>query len=110
MSIFKRFLIYQTGKPSREDISAVRQAILDRLLYVFSIIGLPAVGIGAFQTYLQGRWIFSLVYVGLYLGFLAAAFGSRWLPYTVRAVVLVSCLYLIAMAVLVRIGLSGVGL
>ncbi|MFO7986002.1 MAG: PAS domain S-box protein [Desulfatiglandaceae bacterium] len=38
-----------------------------------------------------------------------AAFGSRRFSYKTRAIVLVSCLYLIALAVLIRIGLSGVG-
>lgn len=107
--MFKRFLSPVKSRPEREEISAVRQTILYRLLYLFSIVGLPAASIGAYQTFLQGRWVFSVLYLGLYLIFLMAAFGARLFSYETRAVVLVSCLYLIALGVLIRIGLSGVG-
>jgi len=100
---------FRREKPERHEISEVRQTILNRLLYVFSLIGLPAVIIGTAQTYQQGRWIFSALYLGIYLLFLISTFGSRRLPYRARAMVLASCLYLIALAVLFRIGLSGVG-
>ncbi|MFO7598473.1 MAG: PAS domain S-box protein [Candidatus Desulfacyla sp.] len=108
--ISKRLSFFRRGKPERDEISAVRQTILNRLLYVFSLVGLPAVVIGAAQTLLQGRWVFSSLYVGIYLLFLLATFGSRRFPYKARAMVLVSCLYLIALTALLRIGLSGVGI
>jgi PAS domain S-box-containing protein len=108
--ISKNLSFLRRGKPERNEISVVRQIILNRLLYVFSLVGLLAVIIGAAQTFLQGRWVFSSLYVGIYLLFLIATFGSSRFPYKSRAMVLVSCLYLIAMAVLVRIGLSGVGI
>ncbi|MBN2122718.1 MAG: PAS domain S-box protein [Deltaproteobacteria bacterium] len=101
---------FQKGKTERPEIEEVRRVILDRLLLVFSLLGLPAVVIGAAQTYMQGKWGFSVAYIGLYFLFVAAALASRQLPYRIRALVLVLSLYLIAFTVLVRIGMSGVGL
>ncbi len=93
----------------RQEISELRQTILDRLLYIFSIIGLPAAVIGVVQTGLQGRWVFSFLYGGIYLLFLLATFASRRFPYSARGMVLVVALFLISLAVLIRIGMSGVG-
>jgi PAS domain S-box-containing protein len=107
--ISEHFRFLRRKRKERPEISAVRQTILNRLLYVISLVGLPAVCVGASQAFLQGRWVFSSIYVGCYLLFLLATFGSHRLAYSVRAVVLVSCLYLIGLAILVRIGLSGVG-
>jgi len=97
------------GKPDRHEILAVRRAILDKLLHVFSLMGLLAVVIGAVQTFLQGRWIFSALYVAIYLLFLAATFGSRRIPYRARGMVLLLSLFLISLVALFRIGMSGVG-
>ncbi|MCF8145121.1 MAG: PAS domain S-box protein [Deltaproteobacteria bacterium] len=107
--IFNPRLFVREGKPERSEISAVRQTIFERLLYIFSLIGLLAVVTGAIEAFLQGKWYFSSLYAGIYLLFLLVTFGSRRISYKTRAVVLVCCLYLIALAVLVRIGLSGVG-
>ncbi|MBN1103009.1 MAG: PAS domain-containing protein, partial [Deltaproteobacteria bacterium] len=100
----------QKGKTERPEIAEVRRTILDKLLFVFSLLGLPAVSIGATQSYMQGRWGFSVAYAGIYLLFVAATLASRQLPYRFRALVLVFSLYLIALAILIRIGMSGVGL
>ncbi|MBN1102942.1 MAG: PAS domain S-box protein [Deltaproteobacteria bacterium] len=59
---------------------------------------------------MQGRWIFSLLYAVIYLAFLLGTFASRRLPYRIRALILVSSLFLIALAILIRVGMSGVGL
>lgn len=96
-------------KPERQEISSVRQTILNRLLHILSLIGFPAVAIGSAQAFSQGRWIFSFIYVFVYLIFLLATFGSRLFSYRMRAIVLVTSMFLIAMAVLFRIGMSGVG-
>ncbi len=100
---------FRLQEQEHQEISSVRQTILNQLLCVFSLIGLPTVVIGATQVCLQGRWPFAIIYVFIYLLFLAATFGSRHLPYTARSLVLVASIYLIALAILVRIGLSGVG-
>jgi hypothetical protein len=94
----------------RQEIAEVRRTMLDKLLYVFSLVGLPAVVFGAIQSYKQGRWVFSITYPAIYLLFLLTTFAARRFPYRIRAQVLVSSLFLVALAILLRIGMSGVGL
>jgi PAS domain S-box-containing protein len=94
----------------RPEVTEVRRNILNKLLYVFLFFGLPAVVLGATQAYRQGKGIFSLIYAGMYLFFALATFFSRRSRYTLRALILVVFLFLVALAVLVRIGMSGVGL
>jgi PAS domain S-box-containing protein len=101
---------FRRGKRERPEIEEVRKTLLDKLLAVFSLLGLPAVAVGATQVYIQGRWVFSIVYVGIYLLFLGAAFTSRQLSYRFRALILIFSLYLIGVVILIRIGMSGVGL
>lgn len=94
----------------RPEVEAFRKRILNRLLYIFALLGLPAACIGVAQTYAQGRWMYSLIYAGIYICFLLGAVASRKRPYRTRALFFVSSLFLIAFAILMRIGMSGVGL
>jgi PAS domain S-box-containing protein len=94
----------------RPEVEEFRRSILNRLLYVFSLLGQPAACIGVTQSYVQGRWVFSLLYAGIYIIFLVGTFAARRLPYRIRALILISSLFLIAFAILMRIGMSGVGM
>jgi PAS domain S-box-containing protein len=105
-----RYLSYFFSRNGeRQEIAEIRKTILNNLLYIFSLLGLPAVGIGATQAFQQGRWLFSLIYIVIYLLFLLATFATRRLPYTVRGLILVSCMFVLALAIMLRIGMSGVG-
>ncbi len=94
----------------RPEVEEVRTKILNRLLYIFLLIGLPAACMGVIQSYMQGRWIFSLIYASIYIAFLMGTFASRRLHFKIRALILVAPLFLFAFAILLRIGMSGVGL
>ncbi|NPU84504.1 MAG: PAS domain S-box protein [Syntrophaceae bacterium] len=94
----------------RPEVEEFRRTVLNRILFVISLLGLPAAGIGAVQSWMQGRWVFSVLYLGLYGIFLSGTFASRRLPYRVRALILVSALFLVSFSILLRIGMSGVGM
>jgi PAS domain S-box-containing protein len=111
MTISSRYLgFFKSAQKERHEIAEVRKTILDQLLYVFSLMGLVAVAVGTYQVYQQGRWAFAIIYVVIYLVFVLTTKASRQFSYTLRAFILVASLFLIALAILVRIGMSGVGL
>jgi hypothetical protein len=45
----------------KTEISKVRGTMLDKLHCIFSLIGLPAVVLGAIRSYGQGRWVSSVI-------------------------------------------------
>ncbi|RJR35499.1 MAG: PAS domain S-box protein [Desulfobacteraceae bacterium] len=102
--------LFRREKTERQEIEEVRKEILGNLLYVLSLLGLPAAVLGAVQAYRQGRWIFAAVYILVYLVFVLSAFSSRRLPYFFRAVIVLLCLFSLAVAILARIGMAGAGL
>ncbi|HOI73744.1 MAG TPA: PAS domain S-box protein [Syntrophales bacterium] len=103
-------LIFFRPDSDRPEVAEFRRTILNRILFVISLLGLPAAVIGAVQSWMQGRWVFSVLYLGLYGIFLAGTFASRRLSYRVRALILVSALFLVSFSILLRIGMSGVGM
>ncbi|MBW1783722.1 MAG: PAS domain S-box protein, partial [Deltaproteobacteria bacterium] len=111
MSFLSKHIRGLWGKQDeRAELEEVRRNILDKLLYVFSLLGLPAIGIGAIQAFQQGRWLFSLIYVFFYLLLLLATFATRRFSYRSRGIILVSSMFIAAVAILFRIGMSGIGL
>ena len=71
------FSLFRKETSERQEIAEVRGKILGSLLYVFSLLGLPAITIGTYQAYVQGRWVFAVAYAVIYLFFLLATFASR---------------------------------
>jgi len=102
--------LFRRETKERQEIENVREEILGNLLYVLSLVGLPAALLGAVQAYRQGRWSFAAIYVLVYLFFVMATFASRRLPYRFRAIIVLSCIFSLAVAILTRIGMAGAGL
>jgi PAS domain S-box-containing protein len=94
----------------RPEVETFRKRILNRLQFFFVLLGLPAAGIGVAQAYTQGRWGYALLYAGLYACFLLGSLAFRKRPYRINALLLVATLFLIATAILMRIGMSGIGM
>lgn len=110
MKVLSGYLsIFCSGERERQEIVEVRKAILNKVLYLFSLLGLPAVVIGAAQAFQQGRPLFSVIYFVLYVLFLLGVFVTRRLSYRIRALIPVLSLFVFALAILLRIGMSGVG-
>ena len=95
-------------KKGRQEIAEVRRTILDKLLFVFSLVGLPATLLGAIRSYTQGRWGSSIIYLALYFLFVLVTL-SRKFPFRFRALILISSLFLVALTSLVAVGMSGSG-
>jgi len=90
-------------------VAEVRQQLLDQVMAPVVGLGFLAGLLGAVQSYQQGRWIFSLLYLCLFAClFLAMALRQR-LPLALRKLILLGILYTFALAVLVRVWLSGAG-
>jgi PAS domain S-box-containing protein len=102
--------IFLRKVPDRSEIIAVRQFILQRILVFCLLPGIFAVIPGAYQTWSQGRWGYSLFYILSYLLFLISFVSVRRKNYRIGGVMLVTGLFCLSIAVLSRLGLSGVGL
>lgn len=101
---------FSDQREEREEVLAVRKALLSRVLFALWLAGFPAALLGAIHTYVQGRWVFSLLYIGIFL-----VFGALTLPFSrfstrFKSMVLVLSLYLVTLAILLRLGMSGVGI
>ncbi len=96
-------------KRERPEIAEVRRNILDKLLVVFSLVGLPAILLGAIRSYTQGRWRSSIIYIALYLLFVLATLLSRKSLFGIRALILISSLFLVALTSLAMVGIGGSG-
>ncbi|MGD8387926.1 MAG: PAS domain-containing protein [Desulfobacteraceae bacterium] len=88
----------------------VRRALLSRILLIMWLAGLPAVVLGAIHTYVQGRWQFSIIYLVLYAVFIILTIPSKHFSTQFKSLILIFVLYLLAVSILVRLGMSGVGL
>ncbi|MFH2129454.1 MAG: ATP-binding protein [bacterium] len=97
-------------KPLRNEIIEVRSRILNRILIFCLLPGIFPLMVGAYQAYSQGRWGYSIIYSVVFLSFLFSLVFINRVSYHVRAIALSSGLYLLAAAVLSRIGLSGLGM
>ncbi|MBA4394388.1 MAG: hypothetical protein C0407_12625, partial [Desulfobacca sp.] len=96
-------------KRERQEIVEVRRTILDKLLFVFSLVGLPAALLGVIRSYTQGRWEASIIYIALYLLFVLATRPSLKFSFRTRSLILISSLFLVAMTSLTTVGMSGSG-
>jgi PAS domain S-box-containing protein len=94
----------------RPEIVAVREKLLNRMMYVLMAIGFPAVIVGATQAYQQGQWQFSLIYLCTYSVVLVCTLFPNKIPFAFRVLLLLLMNYAIAVAILLRIGLSGSGI
>jgi PAS domain S-box-containing protein len=110
-SIFSKIKNMSRGKrKDRAEIIEVRRVLLNRVMIPILGFGLPAAVMGAVQSFQQGRWGFSSVYLGLYTSVLILTLMGRRVSYSLRAVSLIVALFIMSTGVLLRIGLSGVGL
>ena len=98
------------GKEKRPEIIEVRHRFFNRIIYPFLILGFFATIMGSLQTYQQGRWVFSILYAGSYLIFALTALPGRRIPLVIRSLALILALFALSVFVLMRIGLSGIGL
>jgi PAS domain S-box-containing protein len=94
----------------RSEVIEVRHKIFNWVIYPSLIFGLLAAIMGSVQAYQQGLWFFSLIYSSCFLIFALTAFSGRHIPLPIRSISMVLALFVISVAVLFRIGLSGVGL
>lgn len=97
-------------KKDRPEIIEVRHNIFNWLIYPLLAFGLVASIMGSVQAYQQGLWLFSIIYSGCFLIFVLAALPGRHIPLPIRSTTVVLALFVLSVAVLLRIGLSGVGL
>lgn len=98
------------GGKDRPEILEVRNRILAVLKWPVLTLGFLAALLGSAQAYQQERVLFAATYLGLYgLILITFALGRR-IPFSFQAGVLVGGLYLFSVSVLIRIGLSGIGL
>lgn len=100
----------RTGNLGRLEIEAVRERLLKLMMYALMAIGFPAVIAGATQAYQQGQWQFSLIYICTYTVVLVCTIFPRRIPFAFRVHLLLLMNYAIAVAILLRIGLSGSGI
>jgi len=101
------FRLYNQDRP---EVIEVRHKIFNWVIYPSLIFGLLAAIMGSVQAHQQGLWFFSLIYSGCFLIFALTAFSGRHIPLPIRSISMVLALFVISVAVLFRIGLSGVGL
>ena len=94
----------------RPEILEVRDRILRKLKAPVIGLGFITALMGAIQVYQQGRLLFAFIYLAIYGLIIPVFILERRIPFSVRAGVLVAGLYAISIAVLIRIGLSGIGL
>ena len=99
-----------TRENERMEVIEVRVHLLERILIPVLAFGLVAAVLGAVQTYRQGRWLFSIVYIVLYLTILLTTCFKRRFSFSFRALILLVNLFLISVAILARIGMSGIGM
>lgn len=101
---------FQGEGGERTEINEVRQRLFDQVRYPFLILGLFAAVMGSLQSCQQGQWGFAIVYSGSYLIFVATAFAGKRIPLAARSLALILALFAVAVSILLRIGLSGIGL
>ncbi len=92
------------------ELDTVRRQLLRRILAVFLAAGLPAMLIGSLAAVRQGRWWFALIYAAAYLVGALLLLLTKRLPYRLGAGFLVTALFGLSVAVLLRLGLTGGGI
>ncbi|MBN1850520.1 MAG: PAS domain S-box protein, partial [Deltaproteobacteria bacterium] len=105
-----RQLFFRIGKKDRPEIIEVRHRFFNWVMYPFLIFGLLATILGGLQSYQQGRWVFSVLYAACYLIFGFTTFLGRYISLFIRSIVTIMTLVAFSILILLRIGLSGIGL
>ena len=93
----------------RDEIETYRAALLDGTFRHFAVIGAIAMTLGSWRAVRDGQWAFAAVYLSMYIGGIVFAVTYKKLSLRVRANVLLSAMFLLSVAVLLRIGLGGPG-
>jgi len=92
------------------SLEGVRRRLLRGMTIAFAVLGLPAAVAGSVEAVSQGHPLTGLLYVGLYLPVLAGAVLPRRIPFSVRSVVLLGNLYILALTNLLAYGFTGAGI
>ncbi len=93
----------------RLEIDQYRRELLDRVFRPFVLLGLVALGFGAWIALRDGQWGFAVAYLALYATSCFFAISVKRLSVGARSAVLVLGLYAVAIAALLRLGINGVG-
>ncbi len=91
------------------ELDLYRRELLDRVFQPFVLLGLVALGFGAWLAVRDGQWGFAIVYLALYLASTVFAVGSKRLSVETRSLALLVGLYAVATAALLRLGINGTG-
>lgn len=87
-------------------LHAQRERVIQVLLIIFCSLGLPSTVLGVLGAISEGKTTLIFVYTGVYLLFLGMLF-ARDLPYAIRASLMASVAYLLALAELFESGQLG---
>ncbi len=96
-------------KSYRHELDDVRARVLKGMVYILIAMGLPAVILGAVNACQQGHYLFAVAYGILYLLLFLSLMLSRFFSFKLRAIIPLSLLFVFAVIVLRRVGLSGEG-
>lgn len=94
----------------RPEIEEVRLRIFDWILVPVLLLGFVATFFGSLQAFQQKQWTFSVLYCVCYFAFAGVSIVGRSSPLVIRSLFLVLTLFVISVAILIRVGLSGIGL
>jgi PAS domain S-box-containing protein len=73
-------------------------------------LGFVTTVLGAILSYQQGRWFFSILYLGLYSLLLLSTILRNHFSFSVRTSLLLIAIFFISVIMLLRLGLSGIGM
>ena len=93
----------------RTEIEAYRAALLDGTFRPFAVIGAIAMTLGSWRALRDGQWSYAAVYLSMYVGGIIFAVTYKRLSVRTRANVLLTAMFAMSAAVLLRVGLGGVG-
>lgn len=97
-------------KEKRPEIREARTLFFNKILYPFLVFGLLSTAMGSYQALQQGQWVFSSLYMGSYLIFAITVLPFSRASLFIRSMAMILALVIISVSVLLRIGLSGIGL
>ena len=83
---------------ARPEIIEVRHKFFNWIIYPFLIFGFFSTTMGSLQAYQQGQWLFSILYAGCYLAFVAMAISSSRLSLVTRSLVLILALIVLSIS------------
>lgn len=107
---YKPLSFFRLEKENRPEIIEVRNRFFNWIIYPFLIFGFISATMGSLQAYQQGQWVFSVIYTVCYLMFVVSAVSGGRMPLVIRSLIVTLALFVISISILIRIGLSGIGL